>query len=101
MRKQRPLPILLGEPSPSLAKINKMNPAQLAQRIQSLSVEAGRIARKIEHLKLQPTPPQDRIEELSKQFNRLGVLEKTARERLESSGGGGERRYSREYRPRR
>ncbi len=75
-------PVLLGKPSPSLARINKMNAEELIARIDSLSTERARLARRIEHLKIQDPVPQQRIDRLSRQIRRLAALQKTAGDRL-------------------
>lgn len=80
--KRKTTPILMGAPSPSLAKMKKMTMEEVAAQIEILTTEAARLSRKIEHLKIQNPIPQSRIDGLTEQIERLVVLQKTARDRL-------------------
>jgi hypothetical protein len=81
---RKPLPpLLLGRPSPSLARIKRMNMADLSERIERLKTEAIRIERRIQHLKIQTPLPQAQIDNLESQTNRLEVLTLTACKRLD------------------
>lgn len=84
-RSQNPTsePMLLGKPSPSLAKMEIMSRDDLMVQIESLTTEASRLRRKIEHLKIQDPVPQKRIDHLARQSRRLSALTRAARERVE------------------
>jgi len=82
MRRRKPDPMLMGEPSPSLAKINKMNQEQLLERIESLQRESMHLLNKIERLKPLLPLPVEKIDILITQLARLRMLEKVARDRL-------------------
>ncbi len=84
--RKRPAPMLMGVPSPSLARINKMNMADLEERIERLAVERQRLQEKIERLQAITPPPGDRIDELGDQIKRLAVLQRTAKDRLATKG---------------
>jgi hypothetical protein len=89
------LPMLLGEPSPSLAKINTMNMAKLEEKIASLQDERQRMLAKIERLEKMNPPPEDKIKAGRDTVVRLEALEKAASERL---AGKAERKAQREQR---
>lgn len=74
--------MLLGEPSPSLAKINTMNMAKLTAKIASLKEEALRMAAKLERLEAQDPPNPEKIKQAQMTITRLQALEKAAAERL-------------------
>lgn len=77
-------PMLLGEPSPSLARINCLNMKGLEQRIEALKVEAVNVSAKLARLKAhKPPPPPDRLEQLEQHLTRLAALEDLAKKRLE------------------
>jgi|GEM_PF-1936014 len=57
------LPVLLGEPSPSLAKIKTMNMVKLAAKIASLREERARMAAKLEKLRARDPLPDDKIKQ--------------------------------------
>ncbi|MEX0775416.1 MAG: hypothetical protein WD042_06845 [Phycisphaeraceae bacterium] len=85
MRRRKPNdPMLMGQPSPGLTRINKMNMAKLAEQIERLKLEKQRLGEKIKRLEAVTPKPAERIATLDSQMRRLGVLEKTARERLVS-----------------
>ncbi|MEM8737722.1 MAG: hypothetical protein AAGG38_04490 [Planctomycetota bacterium] len=92
------LPMLLGEPSPSLAKINGMNMEKLAAKIASLREEQARMAAKLERLEARdPATPAEQIEMAKATLVRLKALEDAAAERL---AGKAERKALREQRSR-
>lgn len=75
--------MLLGEPSPSLARINMMNMVKLEAKIQQLVEEQGLVSQRLERLTSRDPVPTDQVERTQEQLNRLVALEKAARERLE------------------
>jgi hypothetical protein len=90
--------VLLGEPSPSLAKINAMNMEKLAAKIVSLRDEQVRMKAKLEKLEARdPAAPAEKIEQAKATLTRLSALEKAATERL---AGKAERKAAREQRSR-
>lgn len=92
------LPVLLGEPSPSLAKINSMNMEKLAAKIVSLKEEQTRMAAKLERLLARdPAAPEDKVTQAKETLVRLKALEDAATTRLT---GKAERKAMREQRGR-
>ncbi|MCC6581609.1 MAG: hypothetical protein IT440_14345 [Phycisphaeraceae bacterium] len=81
--RRRPDPILMGQPSPSLAKINKMNMEELKERIASLETEKGHLSHKVEQLSQKEPRDEVKITELKALMSRLGALVNVAKERLE------------------
>ena len=81
---RRPDPMLLGQPSPSLSKINRMNIAELEVRIERLRTESARITKRINNLKRERPVPQNRIDQLTVEIKRLGLLRRAAEKRLEA-----------------
>jgi len=75
-------PILLGKPSPSLAKMEKMTIQELSDRITILATEIGRHRRRVEHLKIQDPVPQKRVDSLLRQVRRLAALERATQEKM-------------------
>ncbi len=75
--------MLLGEPSPSLAKINEMNMAKLEEKIAQLDVELERVAGKLERMKRNEPPPEDKIKSVGELLVRLNALKAYAVKRLE------------------
>jgi len=75
--------MLLGEPSPSLAKINRMPMMKLGPKIEQLQLELDRVHSKIERMRAQDDPPTDRIEKATELVKRLKVLKELAEKRLE------------------
>ncbi len=75
-------PILLGEPSPSLAKINAMNMVKLVAKIEQLVNEQTALSKRIERLEALDQRPEEQIARTGEQLDRLKVLEKAARDRL-------------------
>jgi hypothetical protein len=82
MRNRRPDPVLMGEPSPALSKMARMNRADLALQIERLITEATRIKAKVEKLKAHKPCPEERVVALNEQLKRLAALEQTARNKL-------------------
>lgn len=91
------LPVLLGEPSPSLAKINGMNMEKLTAKIASLQDEQQRMNAKLEKLLARDPAPDEQIEQAKTTLVRLKALEAAAAERL---AGKAERKAMREQRGR-
>ena len=90
--------MLLGEPSPSLAKINAMNMEKLAAKIVSLRDEQQRMEAKLQKLLARdPAAPAEKIEQAKTTLERLKALEDAATERLR---GKAERKAAREQRGR-
>jgi len=81
-RHEPKIPKLMGEPSPSLAKIRTMDSAALTARIDTLTIEADRLKDRIRRLTVLDPRPDDKIRQLTDLFNRLQALEKAARDRL-------------------
>ncbi len=96
-RRGQQLPMLLGEPSPSLAKINTMNMAKLEEKIASLKVEQERMAAKLASLEARDPQPEDKIKAAKDLLERLAALETAAAERL---AGKAERKANYEQRNR-
>lgn len=82
-RGKRRDPMLLGEPSPALSKMRKMNAPELEVYAQSLVVEAERLQQKIGHLERVKPVPSERIADLTKQIERIAALTDMARKRIE------------------
>ncbi|MCE9590474.1 MAG: hypothetical protein K8S99_08125 [Planctomycetes bacterium] len=81
-RKVRNDPMLLGEPSPSLAALEKMNMAKLAERAQRLTEEARLLGEKLERLKKVKPLPEEKIGLLTQSVARLVILQKAAADKL-------------------
>jgi ribosomal protein L29 len=99
--------MLMGEPSPSLAKMKKMNPEQLQAKVDQLREESLRLTRKVQRLQEQHEPNFKKIDALTKQIQRLQALQRIARDKVEGrepaalrgDGGGGPRGRGRPGRP--
>jgi len=74
--------MLLGEPSPALAKIATMNTAKLEAKIASLDVELDRVTAKLGRLAGQDDPPAEKIEAAKLLAQRLSALKEIAAKRL-------------------
>jgi len=74
--------MLLGVPSPSLAKMNRMSAAELADHIDRLDNEIKALDAKIDRLEKIEPRPEDRIKTLNDQIERLNVLLRLAKERF-------------------
>jgi len=94
-RRQADLPVLLGEPSPSLAKIKTMNMVKLAAKIASLREERDRMAAKLEKLRIRDPLPDEKIKQGEDTVERLSTLEAIAIDLLK---GKAERKAMREQR---
>jgi len=83
-RRRKPSdPVLMGEPSPALTKIARMNTEKLTEHIKTMEVEAERLKTKIKNL-LNMTPPEEqRAAQLTQHRKRLEALITAARERLD------------------
>ena len=80
-QKEEP-PMLLGEPSPSLAKINAMNMVKLESKIAQLIIEQKLVSERLEKLKARDPQPEEQIARTRYQLDRLAVLETATRQRL-------------------
>ena len=89
--------MLLGEPSPSLAKIKTMNMVKLEAKIQSLREERTRMQAKLEKLQARDPLPADKIKLGHDTIERLNALEAFATDKLR---GKAERKAEREQRSR-
>ncbi len=85
--------MLLGEPSPSLAKINEMNMVKLEAKIASLAADRVHLVAKAEKLKAADPPKPDKLRDTEKLIERLDALKAAAEERLK---GKAERKALRE-----
>lgn len=90
-------PVLMGEPSPALTKIARMNTEKLAEHIKKMKVEADRLETKVSNLKKITPVDEERVAELTLHRERLAALMTAAAERLSgklerkaqrASGGG-------------
>lgn len=90
-RRVQRFPRLLGQPSPSLAKIRKMTPQELETHVRNLAEEIGFIQRRIERLKTQRPMPAEHIDQLQEHIERLSTLQAKAQQRRELIGGMGYR----------
>jgi predicted component of type VI protein secretion system len=90
-------PMLMGEPSPSLAKISAMNMAKLEAKIADIDREQAQLAARLEKLKAYHTPPEAKIKAISDLQVRLDALRQAAANRL---AGKAERKAAREQRGR-
>jgi hypothetical protein len=86
-------PILLGEPSPSLAKINTMNMVKLAEKITQLEEEQTRVGAKLSRLEVIDPLPDEKIKAVKELLARLAALKDAAEKRL---AGKAERKAARE-----
>jgi hypothetical protein len=87
--------MLLGEPSPSLAKINTMNMVKLTEKIGQLEEEETRVGAKLSRLQAVDPLPETKIAAVKDLLARLDALKKAASERL---AGKAERKAAREQR---
>lgn len=82
-RRRRPKPpIIDGEPSPSAAKIGRMNIADLEAHIARLKTEAGHLERRIGHLAVLQPPREEQVAQLQAQLARLHKLVGLAEDQL-------------------
>ncbi len=75
-------PMLLGEPSPALAKIATMNTEKLEAKIASLDQELDHVTAKLGRLASQSDPPTQKIETAKMLIQRLNAIKDVATERL-------------------
>lgn len=91
--------MLLGEPSPALTKIARMNTEKLQAHIETMLTESDRLRIKIENLSNMTPVDEKRVETLELQVKRLDALMEAAKERLDGkiqrSQGYANRGYSR------
>lgn len=94
-------PILMGEPSPALSKIRRMNIEKLQQYLESTQVEIDRLIKKVKNLEEVEPVNHDRIKTLNDQQERLRALIVATNEQLEEKHRRKERYEAGESRPRR
>ncbi len=75
--------MFLGMPSPSMARIQKMNMADLAARIERLTNEVANVEEKVKRLQQVDPRPDEKITELSALVKRLAALRNAAKDQLE------------------
>ncbi|MAE61782.1 MAG: hypothetical protein CMJ49_10565 [Planctomycetaceae bacterium] len=75
--------MFLGMPSPSLARIQKMNMADLAARIERLTNEVANVEEKVKRLQQVDPRPDAKITELGALIKRLAALRNAAKDQLE------------------
>ena len=75
-------PMLMGEPSPALTKIARMNTEKLTGHIATMQTEADRLSTKIENLSNMTPPDEQKIASLKAHRERLEALLEAAREAL-------------------
>lgn len=81
-RREKPkLPDLLGEPSPSLARIQRMDLANLQEKIDQLRQEQELLRKRLENLRT-AGESNPRIERNEKQLERLVALQQAAEQRV-------------------
>ncbi len=85
--------MLLGEPSPSLAKINTMNMAKLTEKITQIEEEEARVSAKLSRLEVLDPLPDEKIKAVKNLLARLAALKEAAATRL---AGKAERKAARE-----
>ena len=71
--------MLLGEPSPSLAKINTMNMAKLTEKIAQLEEEEARVGAKLSRLEVVNPRPEEKIKAVKDLLVRLAALKEAFR----------------------
>lgn len=75
-------PILMGEPSPALTKIARMNTEKLTAHVATMQVEAERLNTKIDNLSKMDPIDEEKIGQLKAHRERLVALMAAAKERL-------------------
>jgi len=73
----------MGEPSPAMAKINRMNMAALQAYIERMVAEAKRLDQRVANLEALDEPPAEKIASLRDQRQRVAALAKAAAARLD------------------
>jgi hypothetical protein len=86
-------PVFMGEPSPSLAKINTMNMVKLTEKIAQLEMELDRVGGKLKRLEVIDPKPQEKIKAVKELIERLEALKNAAADRL---AGKAQRKAARE-----
>jgi predicted nucleic acid-binding Zn-ribbon protein len=82
-RQRKPAdPMLMGEPSPALTKIARMNTQKLTEHIQTMQTEADRLDTRIANLSNIDPPDEKKIAQLRSHLERLTALTEAAREHL-------------------
>jgi len=66
--------MFLGQPSPSLKRMRKMNSEELSAHIRRLSAEADLIRHKVRRLQTTPDVPADKIQQLENLERRVRAL---------------------------
>ena len=85
-------PILEGQPSPSLKRMQRLSPARLRHRLERLEHEVNALERRLRHPEHardaagQVTPPVERIRRVADELTRLRALIEAGR-RLEDWAG--------------
>lgn len=87
------LPMLLGEPSPSLAKINAMNMAKLTEKIEGLKADRVHLVNKAKKLHAAGEEKEQQLKQTLDLIERLDALKAAAEKRL---AGKAERKALRE-----
>jgi uncharacterized small protein (DUF1192 family) len=77
--------MLMGEPSPSLAKINTMNMAKLTEKIAQLTEEQERVGAKLSRLEVVNPRPDEKIKAVKDLLARLAALKQAAQTRLDGT----------------
>lgn len=90
-KRRSPGPILMGQPSPSLARINRADARELTQKVERLNIEIQRLEVRIRNLTTHKPPIQRNLSNLHDQVKRLEVLRKLAQDKL------AERQHTRTY----
>ena len=72
----------MGEPSPALTKIARMNTEKLTEHIKTMELEAERLKTKVKNLLAMTPPDEQRAAALTQHRKRLEALLTAARERL-------------------
>ncbi|MEM1211798.1 MAG: hypothetical protein AAGI68_05800 [Planctomycetota bacterium] len=75
-------PMLLGEPSPSLAKIQTMNTEKLRAKIASLNEERARLVTRHDNLAALDPVPTEKVDNINDLIARIDALLEAAKERL-------------------
>jgi chromosome segregation ATPase len=74
--------MFMGEPSPALAKIRRMNMADLTAHIDRMDTDRERLKNKLKRLRTQPDPPGQKMRVLGADIKRLEGLLEEARKLL-------------------
>jgi peptidoglycan hydrolase CwlO-like protein len=74
--------MFMGEPSPALAKIRRMNMADLTAHIERMDTDRDRLKSKVKRLREQTEPPGQKMRILGADIKRLEGLLEEARKLL-------------------